>query len=57
MQELQDFITLVDIGGTNFRAGIVQLNLKRAADLSKAQVGKFELRRHGDEKLKPRRRD
>jgi hypothetical protein len=46
-----DAILAVDIGGTNIRAGIVRLNLKRAADLSKAEVGKFELWRHGDEKL------
>jgi hypothetical protein len=46
-----DAILAVDIGGTNIRAGIVHLNLKRAADLSKAEVGKFELWRHGDEKL------
>jgi hypothetical protein len=44
-------ILAVDIGGTNIRAGIVELNLKRAADLSKAKVWKFELWRHGDEKL------
>jgi hypothetical protein len=46
-----DAILAVDIGGTNIRAGIVQLNLKRTTDLSKAQVGSFELWRHGDEKL------
>jgi predicted NBD/HSP70 family sugar kinase len=46
-----DAILAVDIGGTNIRAGIVHLNLKRAVDLSKAAVGKFELWRHGDEKL------
>jgi hypothetical protein len=51
MFKAHDAILAVDIGGTNIRAGIVQLNLKRAADLSKAQVGKFELWRHGDEKL------
>jgi predicted NBD/HSP70 family sugar kinase len=44
-------IVAVDIGGTNMRAGIVHLNQKRAEDLSKAKVGKFELWRHGDEKL------
>jgi ROK family len=44
-------IIAVDIGGTNIRAGIVHLNQKRAADFSKAKVGKFELWRHGDEKL------
>ena len=49
--QAHDAILAVDIGGTNIRAGIVQLNLKRDADLSKAQVGKFELWRHGDEKL------
>ncbi len=46
-----DAILAVDIGGTNIRAGIVHLNLKGASDLSKAKVGKFELWRHGDEKL------
>jgi hypothetical protein len=46
-----DTILAVDIGGTNIRAGIVHLNTKRAADFSKAKVGKFELWRHGDEKL------
>src|SRR5262249_27710919 len=46
-----DAILAVDIGGTNIRASIVHLNLKRAVDLSKAAVGKFELWRHGDEKL------
>jgi hypothetical protein len=39
----------VDIGGTNIRAGIVQLNLKSARDLSKAKVWKSSLWRHGDE--------
>jgi hypothetical protein len=51
MFKAHDAILAVDIGGTNIRAGIVRLNLKRAPDLSKAQVGKFELWRHGDEKL------
>jgi predicted NBD/HSP70 family sugar kinase len=50
-----DAIVAVDIGGTNMRAGVVELNLKRAADLSKAKVWKFELWRHGDEK--PNRSD
>jgi hypothetical protein len=44
-----DAILAVDIGGTNIRAGVVDLNLKRAADLSKACVWKFELWRHADE--------
>ena len=45
-----DAILAVDIGGTNMRAGVVELNFKRAADLSKAKVWKFELWRHRDEK-------
>ena len=45
-----DAILAVDIGGTNIRAGVVQLNLKKAPDLSKAAVWKFELWRHADEK-------
>jgi len=49
--QAHDAILAVDIGGTNIRAGVVQLNLKRAANLSKAQVGPFELWRHGDERL------
>jgi predicted NBD/HSP70 family sugar kinase len=48
-----DGILAVDIGGTNIRAGVVELNLKKAPDLSKARVWKFELWRHGEEdKLK-----
>jgi predicted NBD/HSP70 family sugar kinase len=47
-----DAILGVDIGGTNIRAGVVLPNLKKASDLSKAEVWKFELWRHGDEKLK-----
>lgn len=43
-------ILAVDIGGTNMRAGVVDLNLKKASDLSKASVWKFELWRHADEK-------
>jgi predicted NBD/HSP70 family sugar kinase len=45
-----DAILAVDIGGTNIRAGVVELNSKRAPDLSKAAVWKFELWRHADEK-------
>ena len=44
-----DAILGVDIGGTNIRAGVVQLNLKTAPDLSKTKVWKFALWRHGDE--------
>lgn len=44
-----DAVLAVDIGGTNIRAGIVRLNLKKAANLSKAKVWKYSLWRHGDE--------
>src|SRR3977135_1118836 len=43
-----DAILGVDIGGTNMRAGVIQLNLKAAPDLSKTKVKKFALWRHGD---------
>src|SRR2546421_6453964 len=49
MFEAHDAIIGVDIGGTNIRAGIVELNLKKASDLAKASVWKFELWRHADE--------
>jgi hypothetical protein len=45
-----DAILAVDIGGTNVRAGVVDLNLKKADDLSKARVFKSDLWRHADEK-------
>lgn len=44
-----DAILAVDIGGTNIRGGVVNLNLKSAADGAKASVWKFELWRHADE--------
>ena len=50
MFKAHDAILGVDIGGTNIRAGVIGLNLKKAADLSKAFVWKYELWRHGDEK-------
>jgi len=51
MFRAHDAILAVDIGGTNIRAGVVELNLKRAPNLSRARVWNFELWRHGDEKL------
>jgi predicted NBD/HSP70 family sugar kinase len=48
--EAHEAILAVDIGGTNFRAGIIELDLKKAADLSKASVWKLEVWRHADEK-------
>jgi hypothetical protein len=49
MFKAYDAILGVDIGGTNIRAGVIQLNLKGASDLSKTKVWKFSLWRHGDE--------
>jgi predicted NBD/HSP70 family sugar kinase len=44
-----DAILAVDIGGTSFRAGIIDLNLKHAPNLSKASVRKCEEWRHSDD--------
>jgi hypothetical protein len=44
-----DAILAVDVGGSNIRAGIVELNIAKNADLSKARVVHFELWRHGDD--------
>ncbi len=49
MFKAHDAILGVDIGGTNIRAGVIDLNLKKKADLSKASVWKYELWRHADE--------
>ena len=45
-----DSILAVDIGGTNIRAGVVELNMREAPDLSQAHVMDFELWRHRDDK-------
>ena len=45
-----DSILAMDIGGTNARVGIVALNLKRAANLSRAAVTHSEAWRHRDGK-------
>jgi predicted NBD/HSP70 family sugar kinase len=44
-----DGILAVDVGGSNIRAGIVELNIAKNADLSKARVVHFELWRHSDD--------
>lgn len=49
MFKAHEAILGVDIGGTNIRAGIVHLNMKKADDLSKAYVRKYELWRHSEE--------
>jgi len=48
--EGRDAILAVDIGGTNVRAGVLALNLKKAPDLSKVAIWKMKLWRHADEK-------
>ena len=47
-----DSVLAVDIGGTNIRAGVIELCLKKAEDLSKAYVWHRELWRHADDKPK-----
>jgi len=47
-----DGILAVDVGGSNIRAGVVELNIAKNADLSKARVVHFELWRHSDEEVK-----
>ena len=44
-----DSILAVDIGGSNIRVGIVELNGRKAPDLSKAGVLMSELWRHADD--------
>jgi hypothetical protein len=46
-----DGILAVDVGGTNIRAGIVELNVAKTKDLSKARVLQSELWRHSDEDI------
>src|SRR5438477_9337509 len=53
--EAHDSILAVDIGGTNIRCGVVETRRKKAPDLSKACVWKFELWRHADDE--PSRED
>ena len=47
--EAYDSLVAVDIGGSNIRAGIVELRQQKAPDLSRARVWKSELWRHADE--------
>ena len=47
-----DGILAVDVGGTNIRAGVVELNLKKSPQLAKAKVVKSKLWRHADEEIK-----
>jgi len=45
-----DSILAVDIGGTNVRTGLVELNLKKAPNLSQIAVIEREIWRHADDK-------
>ncbi|MBV8800619.1 MAG: ROK family protein [Alphaproteobacteria bacterium] len=45
-----DSILAADIGGTNLRAGIVELRRKKKEDLSEASVTRLECWRHADDK-------
>jgi len=44
-----DSILAVDIGGSNIRVGVVELNQKKAPDLSRSKVYASELWRHADD--------
>ncbi|HZB38372.1 MAG TPA: ROK family protein [Beijerinckiaceae bacterium] len=50
-----DGLLAIDIGGTNIRAGIVRPNLKKAPDVSKAEVWKALLWRYRDDDPPPTR--
>ena len=50
-----DSILAVDIGGSNIRAGVVELRMKKKADFFDPAVGRFELWRHTDDN--PKRED
>jgi predicted NBD/HSP70 family sugar kinase len=47
-----DAILAVDIGGTNIRVGVVELNQKKSPTLEKAKLWKSILWRHADDKIK-----
>ena len=46
-----DSLVAVDVGGTNIRAGLVELNLKKSSDLGKARVAESKLWRHSEEEI------
>jgi predicted NBD/HSP70 family sugar kinase len=50
-----DSILAVDIGGSNIRAGIVELRTRKKEDFSEARVSEFELWRHAEDN--PKRQD
>jgi predicted NBD/HSP70 family sugar kinase len=46
-----DALLTVDVGGTNIRTGLVELNLKKSSDLGKASVAEAKLWRHSKEEI------
>ena len=52
-----DAMIAVDIGGSNIRAGIVELRLSDGPDLSECKVACSDLWRHADEEPRPKRED
>jgi hypothetical protein len=61
MLEGHDAILAVDIGGSNLRAGLVELRpwkaTKKSGDIARGTVDELELWRYADEKTKPSRED
>jgi predicted NBD/HSP70 family sugar kinase len=51
MLDGHDAILAADVGGSNIRAGIVELNLEKEKDLSKARVLDMKLWRHKNENV------
>jgi predicted NBD/HSP70 family sugar kinase len=47
-----DGILAVDVGGTNIRAGLIELNLDKSPSLKGARVAKSEIWRHSEEEIK-----
>jgi predicted NBD/HSP70 family sugar kinase len=52
-----DGVLAMDIGGSNIRAGIVELSPHKNSDFSKSTVREAELWRHADESPKPTREE
>jgi hypothetical protein len=51
MLDGHDAMLAVDVGGSNIRAGLVELKLAKAKDLSKASVVEMDLWRHKEDKV------
>jgi len=50
-----DAILAVDIGGSNIRAGLVDLRLEKAPDMTKSRIAELDLWCYSQEKEKPKR--